>query len=158
MGRYKLSKSTIHRVLAYDVPERARPGRTGRPQQLTDAKVNEVIEYCAENWEQWTMDYEALVKELGLDYKASTLQKRRLPKALPHRRAGSWTITLGDHTHILARGVVKGTLVGRGYILSRRKDGKGESDKEQVGKDAPNLYTTPVSPWRYGASQRVGSD
>jgi hypothetical protein len=28
---YKLSKSTIHHALAYDVPERARSGRTGRP-------------------------------------------------------------------------------------------------------------------------------
>ncbi len=63
-----------------------------------------------------------------------------LLKALPHRRAGSWTITLGNYTHILARGVVKGTLVRQGYILSRRKDSKGESNKEQVGKDIPNLY------------------
>lgn len=78
MGRYKLSKSTIHHVLAYDVPERARPklSRTSRPQQLTDAKVNEVIEYCAKNWEQRIMDYQALIDELKLDCKASTLQKR----------------------------------------------------------------------------------
>jgi len=75
---------------------------------------------------------------------------RRLPETLLHCRAGSWTIALGDYTYILARGVAKGTLVGRGYILSRWKDGKGESDEEQVREDAPNLYITPVLPWRYG--------
>ena len=47
--RYKLGKTIIHRVLEYDALERARPGRTGRPQLLTDAQVNEIIEYCAEN-------------------------------------------------------------------------------------------------------------
>ena len=30
-ARYKLSNSTIHRILTYDAPERARPIRTGRP-------------------------------------------------------------------------------------------------------------------------------
>jgi hypothetical protein len=76
MKRYKLGKTTIHRVLEYDAPERARPGRTGRPQQLMDTRVNEIIEYCAENWEQRIMDYQALIDELELDCSASTLQKR----------------------------------------------------------------------------------
>jgi len=47
--RYKLGKTIIHRVLAYDAPERARPSRTGRPQLLTDTRVNEIIEYYSEN-------------------------------------------------------------------------------------------------------------
>ena len=47
---------------------------------------------------------------------------RRLSKTLPYSYAGSWTITLGNYAHILARGVAKGALVGRGHILSRRKD------------------------------------
>jgi hypothetical protein len=36
---------------------------------------------------------------------------RGLPKALPHSRPGSRTITLGDHTHILDEGMVKSPLV-----------------------------------------------
>jgi hypothetical protein len=49
MERYKLGKTTIHRVLAYDILEQARPSRTGRPQLLTDTRVNKIIEYCSEN-------------------------------------------------------------------------------------------------------------
>ena len=37
MDQYKLGKSTITRILEYDVPERARITRTGRPQLLCDA-------------------------------------------------------------------------------------------------------------------------
>ena len=75
-SRYKLGNSSIRRVLGYDVPERARLARTGRPQKLTDIQVDEIIEYCSENWEQRILDYEALVLELKLDCTASTLQKR----------------------------------------------------------------------------------
>jgi hypothetical protein len=57
MEYYKLGKTIIHRVLVYDAPEQARPGRIGRPQLLTDIRVNKIIEYCTENWEQWTIDY-----------------------------------------------------------------------------------------------------
>ena len=39
-SRYKLGNSTIRRILKYDVPERARPSRTGRPQKLSDAQVD----------------------------------------------------------------------------------------------------------------------
>ncbi|CZR62674.1 uncharacterized protein PAC_12571 [Phialocephala subalpina] len=44
MARYKLSRPTIHHILDYDHPKRARPTRTGRPKILFDAKVNEIIE------------------------------------------------------------------------------------------------------------------
>jgi hypothetical protein len=71
--QYKLSYTTICRILTYDEPERARPSRIGRPQKLTDTKVNEIIEYCSENWEQRALNYEALVIELKLDCTASTL-------------------------------------------------------------------------------------
>jgi hypothetical protein len=47
MDYYKLGYTTICRVLKYDGLERARPSRTGRPQQLTDAHVDEVIEYLS---------------------------------------------------------------------------------------------------------------
>jgi hypothetical protein len=47
--RYKLRESTIRRILNYDAPERARPTRTGRPEKLTDHRVNEIIEYCTKS-------------------------------------------------------------------------------------------------------------
>ncbi len=50
-GRYHLGESTIRRILTYKTPERARPTRTGRPQKLTDQQVNDIIEYCADKWE-----------------------------------------------------------------------------------------------------------
>jgi hypothetical protein len=37
MDRYSLGKSTIRKILAYDVPERARITCTGRPKKLNDA-------------------------------------------------------------------------------------------------------------------------
>ena len=48
MARYKLTKSTIYHVLDYDRPERARPIRTGRPQILTNTRVDEVIKYLSD--------------------------------------------------------------------------------------------------------------
>ena len=74
--RYKLGNSTIRRILEYDAPERARPGRVGPAQKLTDAKMDEVIEYCAENWEQRIMKYDDLIRELDLSCTASTLRNR----------------------------------------------------------------------------------
>jgi hypothetical protein len=47
--RYNLRESTIRCILEYDHPERARPTKTGRPQLLTDRRVDEIIEYCAES-------------------------------------------------------------------------------------------------------------
>ena len=46
---YKLGKSTIIKILSYDAPERARPTRTGRPKILSDAQVDEIIEYLSES-------------------------------------------------------------------------------------------------------------
>jgi hypothetical protein len=61
MQRYKLGRSTIHRVLGYDIMTRARPTRTRRPPKLSDARVNEIIKYCSKNWEHRILDYKALV-------------------------------------------------------------------------------------------------
>ncbi len=47
--RYDLRESTIRRVLQYNKPKRARPGRVGPKQKLTNTKMDEIIEYCAEN-------------------------------------------------------------------------------------------------------------
>jgi hypothetical protein len=63
-------------VLGYNAPERARPSRTGRPQKLKDSKVDEIIEYCSESWDQIILDYNSLVAEFKLECTASTLQKR----------------------------------------------------------------------------------
>jgi hypothetical protein len=42
---------------------------------------------------------------------------------------------MGHHTHILDDGMVKGPLVGRGYIFSWREDFKAEGDKEEGGEN-----------------------
>jgi hypothetical protein len=58
-----------------------------------------------------------------------------LPETLPHESISYWTIPLGNGTHILACGVAKGSMVGRGYISYRGKDCKGESDEEEGGAE-----------------------
>jgi hypothetical protein len=50
MDHYKLGYTTIYRVLQYDRPERTRPTQTGRPPQLIDARVDEIILYLSETW------------------------------------------------------------------------------------------------------------
>jgi transposase len=76
MTRYKLRRSTIDRILRYDVPERSRITRTGRPSLLTDTQVNEIIEYLSESWEHRILDYTLLRNELQLDYSIETLERR----------------------------------------------------------------------------------
>jgi len=56
MSRYKLGYTTICRVLQYDRPERIRPTRIGRPAQLTDARVDEIIIYLSETWANRYLD------------------------------------------------------------------------------------------------------
>ena len=74
--RYKLGKSTICRVLNYDALERARPTRTGRPQKLTDHRINEIIEYYTESWEYRILKYQVLIEELDLPCTPEHLQVR----------------------------------------------------------------------------------
>lgn len=74
--RYHLGNSTIRHILSYDTPSRARPGRTGPTKKLTDAKVDEIIEYCSKKWEQRIMKYDDLIRELDLPCAASTLRDR----------------------------------------------------------------------------------
>ena len=66
MARYKLTKSTIYHVLDYDRPERARPTRTGRPQILTNIRVDEVIKYLSDTWENRCLYWTHLRDELKL--------------------------------------------------------------------------------------------
>jgi hypothetical protein len=66
MALYKLTKSIIHHVLDYEHPERARPTRTGRPKILTNTRVDEVIEYLLETWDNRCLDWTHLRDELKL--------------------------------------------------------------------------------------------
>ena len=76
MARYKLTKSTIYHVLDYDRPERARPIRTGRPQILTNTRVDEVIEYLSDTWENRCLDWTHLRDELKLPCTPEHLARR----------------------------------------------------------------------------------
>jgi hypothetical protein len=71
--RYKLGKLIIHRVLRYDTTKRACLTRTRRPLKLSDARINEVIKYCFKKWENRILDYNAMIRELGLECTTSTL-------------------------------------------------------------------------------------
>jgi hypothetical protein len=49
--RYKLSESSIRKILSYLAPERDRPNRTGPTFLLSNTRVDEIILYYAESWE-----------------------------------------------------------------------------------------------------------
>jgi hypothetical protein len=83
---------------------------------------------------------------------------RRLPETISHFCTSSRLTPLGDNTYILAFGVVEGSLVGRGYILSWRKDSKAKSNKEERGADASYMYTTLVSLGLYNTCPCMGSN
>jgi hypothetical protein len=74
MSRYKLGYTTICRVLQYDRPERARPTRTGRPIQLTDTRVDEIIVYLSETWANRYLDWTHLRDELNVPALQNTLR------------------------------------------------------------------------------------
>jgi hypothetical protein len=76
MARYSLSKTSIIQVLAYDRPERARIGRTGRPYLLNDAQVDQIIEYLSDSWEHRVLNYGLLHDELKLECSVKTLERR----------------------------------------------------------------------------------
>ena len=76
MLRYKLGKSTICPILDYDNLECARPSRTGGPTLLTDSRVDEIIEYLSETWEQRILKYSEIVEELKLPCSAVGLELR----------------------------------------------------------------------------------
>jgi hypothetical protein len=61
-ARYKLGNSTIRRIPSYDAPERARPNRVGPDQKLSDARVDEIIQYCSESWDRQVIKYNVLAK------------------------------------------------------------------------------------------------
>jgi len=74
--RYNPGEYSIRRILAYDIPERARAGRKGPKQLRTDTKLDEVIEYASEKWANRIMKYDTLITELDLKYSPQTLMDR----------------------------------------------------------------------------------
>ena len=56
MARYKLPKSTILKIIAYDKPERFRRKR-GSASVLPDSKVDEIIEYLSGSWNTRVLDW-----------------------------------------------------------------------------------------------------
>jgi hypothetical protein len=80
-GYYDLGESTVRKILSYDVPERVRPTRTGRPRESLNAQeVRDVIEFNSTNHETRELNYIQLIRELKLKCSESTL-KRRLNEA-----------------------------------------------------------------------------
>jgi hypothetical protein len=49
IARYKLGETTIRKILGYSTPSRRRPNRQGPAFLLSNARVNEIILYCAES-------------------------------------------------------------------------------------------------------------
>ena len=76
MDRYKLGYTTICHVLQYDRPERIRATRTGRPSQLTDTRVDEIILYLSETWANRYLDWTHLRDELKLPCTPEYLVRR----------------------------------------------------------------------------------
>jgi hypothetical protein len=79
-------------------------------------------------------------------------------ETLPYESSSYCAIPLGIGSHILAYGVAKGTLVGRGYLLNWREDGEGEGDEEERGAELRDVYITLALSRAYDASKRVGGN
>jgi hypothetical protein len=73
---YNVRESSINRILRYDQPERARPGRTGPAYKLNDAQVNWIIEYLSEIYQRRVLNWVLLHDELGLSCTPKTLERR----------------------------------------------------------------------------------
>ena len=57
MERYRLSKSTVIQILGYPAPERKRLARTGRPKELSDTQVDDIIEYLSSSWDNRVLNW-----------------------------------------------------------------------------------------------------
>jgi hypothetical protein len=75
MIRYKLPKSTILKIIAYDKPERFRRKR-GSATVLPDSKVDEIIEYLSSSWDTRILDWVQLRDELNLACSPQTFATR----------------------------------------------------------------------------------
>jgi hypothetical protein len=55
----------MRRILSFDYLERRRPKRTGPPFPLSDAKVDEIINYCSESWDDRILKFDLNAQNLG---------------------------------------------------------------------------------------------
>jgi len=76
-GYYKLCDSTVRKILQYDVPERARPTRTGRPRESLNAQeVRDVVEFIATDYSTRVLNWAQIHDELKLSCSTRTLIRR----------------------------------------------------------------------------------
>jgi hypothetical protein len=78
-----------------------------------------------------------------------------LLKAFSYSSTSNWTIPLSYYIYILARGVAKSPLIKRGNVLNKRKECKGESDKEEKGAALQDVHIILISPRLYNSYKRV---
>ena len=74
--RYRLVRSIVEKILQYDIPERLRITRTGRPSLLTNIQTDKIIEYLSESWEYRILNFGLLRNELHLECTVKTLERR----------------------------------------------------------------------------------
>jgi hypothetical protein len=76
-GYYHLGDSTVRKILLYDVPERARPTRTGRPREsLNEQEVRDIIEYICTDHATRVLNWIQIHDELQLSCSIKTLKRR----------------------------------------------------------------------------------
>jgi len=76
-GYYKLGDSTVRKILQYNVPERARPTRTGRPRESLNAQeVRDIIEFISMDHENRVLNWIQIHDELKLSCSVKTLKRR----------------------------------------------------------------------------------
>jgi hypothetical protein len=76
-GYYKLGDSTVRKILQYNVPERVRPTRTGRPRESLNAQeVRDVIAYISTDHATRELNWLQLRDELKLLCSPTTLKRR----------------------------------------------------------------------------------
>jgi len=76
-GYYDLTHTTIRKILEYNVPERTRPTRTGRPRESLNAQeVKDIIEYISTNHSTRVLNWIQIHDELKLSCLVKTLKRR----------------------------------------------------------------------------------
>jgi len=76
-GYYDLTHTTIRKILEYDVPERTRPTRTGRPRESLNAQeVKDIIEYISTDHSTRVLNWIQIHDELKLSCLVKTLKRR----------------------------------------------------------------------------------
>jgi transposase len=76
MARYRMGKTTVLQILGYPTTTRKRPTRTGRPKELKEERVTEIIEYLSECWENRVLNWLQLRDQFKLTVTPETLATR----------------------------------------------------------------------------------